>query len=76
MKSQDQLTTRLIASSISQELPGYYIHNYYLRDNNKLHKLHRLFDNRLFYKLMLFTLLLVEGIYGTANQAVFSSNKA
>ena len=33
-----------------------------------------LFDNRLFYKLMLFTLLLVEGIYGTANQYVFSRN--
>ena len=74
MKSRNQLTTRLIASSISEGLPGYYIHNYYLRDNNKLHKLHRLFDNRLFYKLMLFTLLLVEGIYETANQAVFCSN--
>ena len=71
MQSQVQLTTRLIASSISSELPGYYIPNYYLRDNNELH---RLFDNRLVYKLMLFTLLLVEGIYGTANQAVFSSN--
>ena len=74
MKSQDLLTTRLIASSISKELPGCYIHNCYLRDDNTLHKLHKLFDNRLFYKLMLFTLLLVEGIYGTANQAVFSSN--
>ena len=47
------------------------MHNYYLRDNNKLHNLHRLFDNRLFHKLMLFTLLLVEGIYGTANKLYF-----
>ena len=36
-------------------------------------KLHKLFDNRLFHKLMLFTLLLVEDIYGKANQAVISS---
>ena len=71
MKSLDQLITRLIGSSISYELPEYYIHNFYLRDNNKLHKL---FDNRLFYKSILFTLLLVESNYRKANQAAFSSN--
>ena len=62
-RSLSELTDRLAFVNFSS--PG---------DNNKLHKLHILFDNRLFHKLMLFTLLLVEGIYGTANQAVFSSN--